>query len=108
MELIFNACDPIDFRFWRELYCRWESGLHPRESLSDLMVAAKSHLNSLDDHIRLLQKRIKVSEQKLDAPATGSPSSIPEEKNTDAVPLYLTDNRLSYSKPLQNEVSYAL
>lgn len=99
-------------RFWRELYCRWESGLHPRESLSELMVAAKAHLNSLDDHIRLLQKRIKLAEQKLEAPttttttATDSPSNnIVEEKNSDALLYNINDNRFNYSKPLQNEVN---
>ncbi|CAL8081785.1 unnamed protein product [Orchesella dallaii] len=97
---------PQTFKFWRELYCRWESGLHPRESLSDLMVAAKSHLNSLDDHIRLLHKRIKLSEQKLGAPIN---NGVNDNKNkNDSSVLYLTDNRLSYSKPLQNEVNLKL
>lgn len=103
-------------RFWRELYCRWESGLHPRESLSELMVAAKAHLNSLDDHIRLLQKRIKLAEQKLEAPTTttttttatdSSLNNIVEEKNSDALLYNINDNRFSYSKPLQNEVNHS-
>lgn len=68
------------------------------------MIAAKAHLNSLDDHIRLLQKRIKLSEQKLDGPVTAiTPTSIVDEKTAETVLYDLTDNRLSYSKPIQNE-----
>lgn len=66
------------------------------------MVAAKAHLNSLDDHIRLLQKRIKLSEQKLDEPVD---NGVGIQEKPDSTLLYLTDNRLSYSKPLQNEVT---
>ena len=43
-------------RFWRGLYCRFENGVHPRESLADLLIATRDHSSSLEDHIRLLQK----------------------------------------------------
>ncbi len=74
------------------MYCRWESGIHPRESLTDLMVASKDHINSLEDHIRLLQKRIKSVESKL--ASFSNSASLNGNSNPDNAP----DNRLSYKK----------
>ncbi|CAG7722169.1 unnamed protein product [Allacma fusca] len=88
---------PQTFKFWREMYCRWETGLHPRESLTDLMVASKDHINSLDDHIRLLQKRIKLTEEKF---AT-HPNSNGENNTEESV----EDNRLTYKKNLLDEMN---
>lgn len=48
------------FRFWRGMYNRFENGVHPREPLSDMLVAAKDHISSLEDHILFLQKVNKV------------------------------------------------
>lgn len=50
------------FRFWRGMYNRFENGVHPREPLSDMLVAAKDHISSLEDHILFLQKVNKVEE----------------------------------------------
>jgi len=76
------------------MYCRWENGVHPRESLVDLMVASKDHINSLEDHIRLLQKRIKLMEGKLLSVANGT------------MPQIHHDNRLTYKKNMNDEVTY--
>jgi hypothetical protein len=38
------------------MYCRFESGVHPREPLGDMLLAICDHSSSLEDHIRLLQK----------------------------------------------------
>lgn len=40
------------------MYCRFESGVHPRENLNDLLLATCDHSSSLEDHIKLLQKVI--------------------------------------------------
>ncbi|XP_045453513.1 myotubularin-related protein 6 [Melitaea cinxia] len=45
-------------RFWRGMYCRHESGVHPRESLADLLPAAVEHAGALTLHIDYLAKRI--------------------------------------------------
>lgn len=45
-------------RFWRGMYCRFESGIHPREPLGDLLLDSKEHCNSLEDHVQHLTKRI--------------------------------------------------
>lgn len=76
------------------MYCRWENGVHPRESLLDLMVASKDHINSLEDHIRLLQKRIKILEAK--ASSSGVVNGTVSE--------IVQDNRLTYKKNVNDEV----
>lgn len=40
------------------MYCRFESGIHPREPLGDLLLDSKEHCNSLEDHVQHLTKRI--------------------------------------------------
>ncbi|KAK2184782.1 hypothetical protein NP493_253g03029 [Ridgeia piscesae] len=50
--------NPQSFRFWRGLYCRFDSGIHPRESVYDVVRALKDHTSSLQDHCQLLEKRI--------------------------------------------------
>lgn len=47
---------PQNIRFWRGMYCRFESGVHPREPLGDLLLATCDHSYSLEDHIRYLTK----------------------------------------------------
>ena len=48
-------------RFWRGMYNRFDSGLHPKENVGDIITAAKDHSTSLEDHILLLEKvEIKV------------------------------------------------
>lgn len=89
-------------RFWREMYCRWESDVHPRENLTDLTIASRDHINSLDDHIRLLQKRIKILESKLNI-ATSS-TTINGISSTLAAEN-LTDNRFANNKTFYDEVS---
>ena len=44
------------FRFWRGLYMRYESCVHPRESVFDTVCALKDHSQSMEEHIRLLEK----------------------------------------------------
>ncbi|KAG8233295.1 hypothetical protein J437_LFUL012230 [Ladona fulva] len=56
---------PQNIKFWRGMYCRFESGVHPRESLVDLLLATSDHSSSLQDHIRFLQKRIGMLKEKL-------------------------------------------
>lgn len=45
-------------RFWRGMYSRFESGVHPREPLGDHLLASKDHCVSLEDHVQHLTERI--------------------------------------------------
>lgn len=40
------------------MYGRFESGVHPRESMNDLLLASQDHAHSLEDHVTHLTKRI--------------------------------------------------
>lgn len=43
---------------WRGLYFRFESGVHPRETWQDFLQTTHDHSCSLEDHVKLLVKRI--------------------------------------------------
>jgi len=47
--------DNVRVRFWRSMYCRFESGVHPRENVVDIVCTLKDHIESLDDHRQLLE-----------------------------------------------------
>jgi len=38
------------------MYNRFETGVHPRDEIKDILSAAKDHSASLEDHVRLLEK----------------------------------------------------
>lgn len=40
------------------MYGRFETGVHPRESMNDFLSATQDHTNSLEDHVQHLTKRI--------------------------------------------------
>ena len=37
------------------MYCRFESGIHPRENVVDIVCTLKDHIESLDDHRLMLE-----------------------------------------------------
>lgn len=47
-----------NIRFWRGMYTRHESGVHPREALADLLPASVEHSSALQHHISYLTKRL--------------------------------------------------
>jgi len=49
---------PQNIKFWRELYCRFEVGTHPREPAIDLLCLTQLHTQSLEDHAKHLTKRV--------------------------------------------------
>lgn len=57
---ILPTVNPQSFKFWRAMYCRFESGIHPKESITDVVCAMKDQIESLDDHRKLIEKRIAV------------------------------------------------
>lgn len=58
--VIVPVINPQSFKFWRAMYCRFESGIHPRENIIDIICMMKDHSESLDDHKKLVEKRIAV------------------------------------------------
>ncbi|XP_059484789.1 myotubularin-related protein 6 isoform X1 [Neocloeon triangulifer] len=97
-EVLIPNLAPQNIRFWRGMYCRFENGVHPREVLGDMLLAICDHSASLEDHIRLLNKRIETLRSKIDAKKKVETKK--EEKIEDCV-----DNKTSYDKgsPEQDE-----
>ncbi|KAK4887660.1 hypothetical protein RN001_003931 [Aquatica leii] len=92
--LVPNLC-PQNIRFWRGMYCRFESGVHPREPLGDLLLATCDHSNSLEDHIKYLTKKITSVKSLLlnakEKKKTKSKDFKPDDSN-------LLDNKYLYDK----------
>lgn len=55
-DIIRPNLAPQVIKFWRGMYSRFDSGVHPRENLSDLLLASKDHCASLEDHVQHLTK----------------------------------------------------
>ncbi|KAH1028043.1 myotubularin-related protein 8 isoform X2 [Dendroctonus ponderosae] len=86
---------PQNIRFWRGMYYRFESGVHPRESTGDLLVTTADHSFSLDDHVKYLAKRITSVKNLI--------SKTMEKKKTKPTKMQLCnnvhlDNKLMYEK----------
>lgn len=47
---------PQVIRFWRSMYNRFDTGIHPRESVDDLMYVSLKHIQSLEEHIKFLEE----------------------------------------------------
>ncbi|XP_004444216.3 myotubularin-related protein 6 isoform X2 [Drosophila pseudoobscura] len=108
-EAIKANLAPQCIKFWRGMYCRFESGIHPREPLGDLLLDSKEHTNSLEDHVQHLTKRIasfksyiSKSAKKLQD-ATSTNTKVTKEV---AVPNEINDNKYNYDKKL-SELSAA-
>merc|ERR1719348_344291 len=57
-EVLKPNLSPQNIKFWRGLYCRFESGTHPREPVIDLLTLTQLHTASLEDHAKHLSKRV--------------------------------------------------
>ncbi|CAB0035156.1 unnamed protein product [Trichogramma brassicae] len=49
---------PQNIVLWRSLYFRFENGVHPRESVEDVLTVASNHITCLEDHVKSLVKKI--------------------------------------------------
>ncbi|XP_061717436.1 myotubularin-related protein 6 isoform X1 [Cydia pomonella] len=90
-------------RFWRGMYCRHESGVHPREPLGDLLPAAAEHCSALDHHINYLAKRITTFKNLLSGKKDKSQESTVvnyQNGNSDTVDIETRTDRLSLDNKL--------
>ncbi|CAG0880613.1 unnamed protein product [Cyprideis torosa] len=55
---------PQCIKFWRGMYVRFEEGVHPRDNLSDIHAMLSQHCSCLEDHIKLLNKKVTQSSGK--------------------------------------------
>lgn len=45
---------PINSRFWSGMYNRFEKGLHPRQSVTDYLMAVKEETQQLEEELEVL------------------------------------------------------
>lgn len=48
----------INSRFWSGMYNRFEKGLHPRQSVTDYLMAVKEETQQLEEELEVLQEVI--------------------------------------------------
>ena len=53
--ITFDA-SPQLIKYWSSFYNRFETGLHPRESVNELILSSYNHIKSLERHIKFLKK----------------------------------------------------
>lgn len=58
VDILQPKLAPQSIVLWRGLYFRFENGIHPRETSEDLILTIHDHTSSLEDHVKLLLKRI--------------------------------------------------
>lgn len=54
-KVLILDTSPQVIKFWRNFYNRFESGIHPRESVNDLMEVTYNHIISLERHVKYLE-----------------------------------------------------
>lgn len=57
-EILRPNLAPQVIQFWRGMYGRFETGVHPREDICDIMLTSRDHCASLEDHVQYLTKHI--------------------------------------------------
>uniref|UniRef100_A0A1B0FPT2 phosphatidylinositol-3,5-bisphosphate 3-phosphatase n=1 Tax=Glossina morsitans morsitans TaxID=37546 RepID=A0A1B0FPT2_GLOMM len=106
-ETIKANLAPQCIKFWRGMYSRFESGVHPREPLGDLLLASKDHCNSLEDHVQHLTKRIASFKNYLSKSAKKLQDVTVTKTNSEEAPTTeINDNKYNYDKKL-SELSSA-
>lgn len=66
-ECAFKSCEatspngkipdlPINSRFWSGMYNRFEKGLHPRQSVTDYLMAVKEETQQLEEELEVLRE----------------------------------------------------
>lgn len=48
----------VNSRFWSGMYNRFEKGLHPRQSVTDYLMAVKEETQQLEEELEVLQEVI--------------------------------------------------
>ncbi|XP_071951261.1 phosphatidylinositol-3,5-bisphosphate 3-phosphatase MTMR6-like [Antedon mediterranea] len=74
---------PQMFKLWRGMYNRFENGLHPRESVQDVLSAMKDRSSSLSDHKKFLEDKIGQLKKLLGKKTETKPVKLVKENVTE-------------------------
>ncbi|CAG9864729.1 unnamed protein product [Phyllotreta striolata] len=108
-EVLVPNLLPQNIKFWRSMYCRFESGVHPREPQADLLLVTSDYAFSLDEHVKYLTKRLSSVKSLIarSVERKGSKQTKREERCRPLDNAY-ADNKSSYErKPSKDEQSPA-
>ncbi|CAH1963252.1 unnamed protein product [Acanthoscelides obtectus] len=94
-EVLVPNLLPQNIKFWRGMYCRFESGVHPREPQMDLLLATSDYVFSLDEHVKYLTDRISSMKSYLSGKVERKNSKSAKKQLCNNVFL---DNKLQYEK----------
>lgn len=72
---------PYCFKFWRSLYNRFDRGMHPRQSVTDYLMAIKEETQQLEEQLASHQEKIDKMEKEngmstQDQPDTGNKAHV--------------------------------
>ncbi|KAF2353747.1 Myotubularin-like phosphatase domain [Trinorchestia longiramus] len=93
-KVLSPSLAPQAIQFWRGLYCRYWSGVHPREPLCDLLSATQDHSKALSAQESYIKKRIAWLSEQRRLKMSGPHSKTPFKEQL--------DNRLMESELDQN------
>lgn len=83
-EVLLPNINPHTLRFWLSMYHRFDSALLPKENLSNTLTHLVDHTIALNDHARLLEKRIRELRLTLNHDQITATSSSTTTSNEDA------------------------
>ncbi|XP_067631302.1 myotubularin-related protein 6 isoform X2 [Eurosta solidaginis] len=105
-ETIKANLAPQCIKFWRGMFSRFESGVHPREPLSDILLVSKDHCNSLEDHVQHLTKRIASFKNYISKSAKKIQDATGPKSSKEPASAEINDNKYNYDKKM-SELSSA-
>ncbi|XP_051890220.1 myotubularin-related protein 7b [Pristis pectinata] len=54
---------PSNFRFWRSMYNRFEKGMHPRQSVTEFLMAVKEETQQLEEELEMLEEKLEIQDK---------------------------------------------
>lgn len=95
---------PQNIKFWRSMYCRFESGIHPREPQADLLLVTSDYVFSLDEHVKYLTKRLSSVKSLITRTVERKKNKSKRDQLCNNVYL---DNKMQYEKNTSKEMENA-
>ncbi|KAG5889272.1 hypothetical protein JTB14_007034 [Gonioctena quinquepunctata] len=86
---------PQNIKFWSGMYCRFESGIHPREPQADMLLATSDYVFSLDEHVKYLSKKLSTVKSLISRTVDKKKNKPKREQLCNNVYL---DNKLQYEQ----------
>ncbi|XP_012287282.1 myotubularin-related protein 6 isoform X2 [Orussus abietinus] len=91
---------PQSIRFWRAFYCRFDDGVQPRETSENFILSIYGHIISMEDHVKLLIKRV----NEIGHPLVGNKTQMDFQDKYDRFDMKYNKNCLS-EKIIENSAN---